>query len=366
MLQSPRSRARATCLSMLAFVGITIFIFWTPRANGAPSLLRLWHSSKPRKPYGREYHQLSSPDEINRVTNETLGFSKIFVIGLPERTDKRDALVLTSSLTGFSVEFVDGVRGDSVPEKAIPFGQNKDSLPVTYRGSWRSHMNVYHRAKFGICSDNGGRYGLLEKAAQGTRTLLLSGSNPHSPYGDDWDVLWLGHCGEIFSETLPENEGKPLYPKFLIKNDETVPPFGKVTGLVDFKAYPEFTRFIHTTGAPICSFAYALSRRGAQKVLFDLSVDRLDGHFDNALGTLCRNGASRLGDPTGLNAKCLTITPPLFFHHRPKGRVDLESDINDVGGDGQVREKGTTENIVWSARNNIRNILTDRETDSQI
>ncbi|KAK7999600.1 glycosyltransferase family 25 protein [Apiospora arundinis] len=361
---------------MLVFVGITIFIFWTPRANGAPSLLRLWHSATPRKPYGREYHKLSSPDEINRVTNETLGFSKIFVIGLPERTDKRDALVLTSSLTGFSVEFVDGVRGDSVPEKAIPFGQNKDSLPVTYRGSWRSHMNVVRsiieqNLESALIMEDDMDWDVrllpqLEKAAQGTRTLLQSGSNPHSPYGDDWDVLWLGHCGEIFSETLPENEGKPLYPKFLIKNDETVPPFGKVTGLVDFKAYPEFTRFIHTTGAPICSFAYALSRRGAQKVLFDLSVDRLDGHFDNALGTLCRNGASRLGDPTGLNAKCLTITPPLFFHHRPKGRVDLESDINDVGGDGQVREKGTTENIVWSARNNIRNMLTGREMDSQI
>lgn len=205
----------------------------------------------------------------------------------------------------------------------------------------------------------------LEKVAQGTRTLLKSNSSPHSPYGDGWDVLWLGHCGEIFSETLPENEGKPHYPKYVIKDDETVPPFGKVTGLVDFKAYPEFTRWIHTSGAPICTFAYALSYRGAQKVLFDLSVDRLDGHFDNALGTLCRNGASRLGDPTGLNAKCLTVTPPIFFHHRPKGRVDLESDINDVGGDGQLREKGTTENIVWSARNNIRNMLIGAEMESE-
>ena len=145
MLQSPRTRARGTCLGILAFVSLTVFILCTPRANGSLSSSRFWHSATDRKPYGREYHRLSSPDEINRVTNDTLGFSKVFVIGLPERTDKRDALVLTSSLTGFSVEFVDGVRGESVPEKAIPFGQNKDSLPLTYRGSWRSHINVVRR-----------------------------------------------------------------------------------------------------------------------------------------------------------------------------------------------------------------------------
>jgi len=51
-----------------------------------------------------------------------LGFEKIFAIGLPERSDKRDALALTSSLTGFKIDWVDGVKGESVPDKALPFG----------------------------------------------------------------------------------------------------------------------------------------------------------------------------------------------------------------------------------------------------
>lgn len=206
----------------------------------------------------------------------------------------------------------------------------------------------------------------LETVAKGTRTLLGSGSKPDSPYGDGWDLLWLGHCGEIFPEQLDENKGEPLYPKFVIKDDKTVPPLDKITGLVDFKSYPEFTRWVHVTGAPICSFAYALTRRGAQKVLFDLSVDRLDANFDNALGTFCRNGGSRKGDPTGLNAKCLTVTPPVFFHHRPKGLIGAESDIVDHGDESQkIREKGTSENIMWSARNNIRNMLMNTKMESQ-
>jgi hypothetical protein len=46
------------------------------------------------------YSKLPSMNQIEHVTNSTLGFEKVFVVGLPERSDKRDALALTSSLTG--------------------------------------------------------------------------------------------------------------------------------------------------------------------------------------------------------------------------------------------------------------------------
>lgn len=79
------------------------------------------------------------------IANETLGFSKILVIGLPERTDKRDALALTSALTGFHVEFVDGVKGESIPDKAVPMGVDRHKLMETNLGSWRGHMNAIRR-----------------------------------------------------------------------------------------------------------------------------------------------------------------------------------------------------------------------------
>jgi hypothetical protein len=102
-------------------------------------------SNVAEKPYGREYHGHSTPEDINRVTNGTLGFGKVFVIGLPERTDKRDAMALSAGLTGFDIEWVDGVRGDTIPDKAVPFGVDRKKLMETNLGSWRGHMNAIRK-----------------------------------------------------------------------------------------------------------------------------------------------------------------------------------------------------------------------------
>lgn len=348
--------------------------------NGVP------HPAK--KLYGKEYTGSSTPD-INRVTNDTLGFSKIFVVGLPERTDKRDALALTASLTGFHVDFVDGVRGESIPEKAVPFGIDRHALEETNLGSWRGHMNAVRRIveedlESALIMEDDMDWDVrlrsqLEEVAKGARELLSprgAPSDPHSPYGDSWDVLWIGHCGEPFPELLEENRDKPedhpgmryMRHKYVIENDPTVPPPEHTTGLVDFHANPH-TRWVHITAAPICTFAYALSQQGARKVLFDLSVDRLTGAFDNALAGLCRRSVAAVGEENaegdrGLNTRCISVTPPVFFHHKAKGRIAGDSDIHGGEGD-EVREKGTTENIVWSARNNIRNMIMGTEMESQ-
>lgn len=247
----------------------------------------------------------------------------------------------------------------------------------------------------------------LERVAHGARSILsqlpsafspsskrLDGRPPVSPFGDGWDVLWLGHCGEHFPEDLGENKGLAtddparvaMSRKYDIPRDPSVPPLDSIRGLVDFRAHPEHTRWVHVTAAPICSFAYALSQRGAQRVLFDLSIDRLGGPFDNALSWLCRRAVGSWADISraaaegvalddaemstdkgdlGLRSTCLSVTPPLFYHHRARGPMTGDSDIQTVGGNGEAREKGTTENIVWSARNNIRNMMLDRPMESQ-
>jgi hypothetical protein len=42
------------------------------------------------------------------------------VVGLKERYDRRDAIALQSTLTGFHVEYEDGLRGEDVVTKALP------------------------------------------------------------------------------------------------------------------------------------------------------------------------------------------------------------------------------------------------------
>lgn len=214
----------------------------------------------------------------------------------------------------------------------------------------------------------------LQRIVAGTRYIQKTpaGKMPKSPYGDDWDLIWLGHCGEVFPENLDEYRNLPkdnptmktISRKYVIKDDMTLPPADKIKGFQNFTANPN-TRWVHTTGGPICTFAYALSQRGARKVLYDLSVDHLLGPFDNALANLCRYGS----DKDRLRMKCVSVTPPLFFHHKAKGAVGGDSDIQAYGtgnaGSDKIREKGFTENIAWPARNNIKNMMLDLPMESQ-
>lgn len=47
-------------------------------------------------------------------------FQKIFILSMPNRSDKRDALSLSAYLTGLDIEFIDGVNGSLVSERAYP------------------------------------------------------------------------------------------------------------------------------------------------------------------------------------------------------------------------------------------------------
>jgi hypothetical protein len=69
-------------------------------------------------------------------------FEKIFVVGLPSRTDRRDGMVLQAAVSDLSIEFIDGVWGDEVPDKALPNFRGHDRLPDPSIGSWRGHMNA--------------------------------------------------------------------------------------------------------------------------------------------------------------------------------------------------------------------------------
>jgi len=107
---------------------------------------------------------------------------------------------------------------------------------------------------------------------------------------------------------------------------------------------------IHKTGAPICTFAYAVSARGAQKIIAALALKGSNLNYDNALAYFCRDNV--------LGVKCFTVEPMLFYHHRPAGSSTKDSDLVGDGSKGEVREKGFTDNIVWSTRLNVEKLIT--------
>ncbi|KAF4634552.1 hypothetical protein G7Y89_g3552 [Cudoniella acicularis] len=278
--------------------------------------------------------------DIERASNSTLGFEKVLVIGLKERTDKKDILTLQASLTGIDLTWLEAVEADKIKEKGLP---PLAYLQGNFLASWRSHINavrsiVENRYASAMIMEDDMDWDVrirnqMQDFALGIRYLtdIDESEKQLSPYGGDWDIFWPDHCREY----LPEDDDCR---RFVINDDETVAPKSEMPTLKDHLAeYPEYTRIMHKAGAPICTFAYALSARGAQKVLYHLGTRGQVSNYDNALAFMCRDG--------NLNLKCYSVEPFLFMHHRAARPLDKDSD-NLINEHDKVCEKAFTESIV--------------------
>ena len=135
---------------------------------------------------------------------------------------------------------------------------------------------------------------------------------------------------------------------YVILNDPSVPNLTNLRSdnKEEMKQFPNHSRLIHMAGEPLCSFAYAISAKGAQKLLYGTAIKELRGIFDNALSWWCTDHSQ--------NATCLVAQPPYFFHHRPAGKSNKASDIQDYGT--TVNVKGHSQNIRWSTKLNLEKL----------
>ena len=53
-------------------------------------------------------------------------FERVFLISLQERDDKLDAFTFAASLTGFSYDLIEGIKGTTIVDKALP---SLDNVP---------------------------------------------------------------------------------------------------------------------------------------------------------------------------------------------------------------------------------------------
>ncbi|KXJ85182.1 hypothetical protein Micbo1qcDRAFT_186738 [Microdochium bolleyi] len=330
---------------------------------------------------------------MDAVYNETLGFTQVIAVSLPERTDKRDALSLSSALTGFKITWQDGVKGETIPDRALPVGWNrKGGAKDTNLGSWRGHVNAIRR----IIDDDLPSALIVEddvdwdvniklqlyRFALAAKELQTKGSwlyevpfpqkdNPNpvteSPYGRHWDLLWLGSCQASFNADLPEDLSIPNdlqdNRQVFIENDDTVPSQKHRSGNNRFEwdAYPNNTRIVYVQGDHICTYAYALTQLGARRALEYMSLRGQHKNFDHHLSDLCRT--------MGNGIRCIGIVPSLFMHHRPRGLVSGDSDIGygTTGGAGSpaFRETGSTSGILYSTRLNVQRLLRGEKPEMQ-
>ncbi|KAI0863464.1 hypothetical protein F4860DRAFT_468345 [Xylaria cubensis] len=404
------------------------------------------------------------------MLNSTLGFAEIFVINLPSRRDRRDAMTMAGAVSNLNLTFLDGLRGDDSvtgfpsmgksTDKERPGAKSSHSASAGARGSWRSHMNAMQII---VARDLGStlvleddvdwdvrlktQMGTFAKAArmwldderekhrrisrlrnlkttglqrlrrllmglvppsfsEGTKkqdskaestmgpdsssevdyrraveeglerdkiTLLSNlrlntgyGTQAKSPYGDGWDILWLGHCGA----DLPTPRREPLPSRrnqfsssltISIPDDATVPapkhlkphPFALPDKLGE--VYPPHTRIVHAVNGNVCSLAYAVSQTGARKLLRRFRRKGFVDQWDLMLRDYCM-GEYEEGEKNDGPPVCLTVQPPLISHHYAGEEGASVSDIRGQGG-GLARGKKGTPYVRLSVQENLSRLV---------
>ncbi|KAK4692406.1 hypothetical protein P7C71_g4788, partial [Lecanoromycetidae sp. Uapishka_2] len=275
---------------------------------------------------------------------------------------------IAASFTGFNYDVIEGVKGEYVQNKSLPALKGlpeKEKARNNIVGCWRAHLNAAQMiVKSGLSSAllieddadwDSHLKDQLQAFAVGSQYIsgATAGQKPQSPYGDDWDLLWLGHCGARF--TPDDNR------HWVIENDATVPApnrranFGGEPNMAA-AGYDNSTRVIFRTSNGACTYSYALSYRGARRFLRGQALLKKFAPIDVGIGQMC--GAK---DP---GFKCIAPFPQLIDSHKPAGRESRDSDIGSFSAD-KVREFGYTFNIVHSMRLNMDRLLADANAPIQ-
>lgn len=186
------------------------------------------------------------------------------------------------------------------------------------------------------------------------RTSIPFSSQPSAkeePYGRDWEILWLGHCGAALPPASPNSPNR-----ITIENDPTVPEPQYLKPMTNANLdpvgslYPPHTRVVHRTNTTLCTIAYAVTQTGARRLLYEFAIRELVKGYDFALSDYC-NGLTR-GATKQTMPLCITVQPPLFSHHFSERGG---SDIMAVGAGGKPQHG--TRYVKWSVKMNLERLV---------
>ena len=168
--------------------------------------------------------------------------------------------------------------------------------------------------------------------------------NDQVPYGNGWDILWIGQC----RETIDDSRGTLAWQEFF---DNTRPKSDNYTGWGkdDTWKLTEDHRAVVWANEPLCTFAYAVSRRGAGRILEWAGAGKGEA-FDVKLMWGCK--------PDG-PLRCVTVYPEVMHQYFPPEDLEYHSAVDLENGDKFGEESddsrfeetmGSTANIIRSAR----------------
>ncbi|KAK7701432.1 hypothetical protein SLS57_011717 [Botryosphaeria dothidea] len=327
------------------------------------------------------------------TANATLGFDAILAVS-PYSTWRSDGLHTAARRTNLSVTV--SPQRPPTPEEIREFQARNlaGSLNEGSAKAWLGHLQVLEAARnyssaLIMEDDSDWDVRIHEQAAlvaEAVRNLTVPKTETREwPWGEDWDVLWLGHCGERLpyedepedvdeegehedssaapdegSEAVAQKEDLEAKVKTPSKPEEKMerrspPPPGELPGEDDYitlydstlpptigsydprmSGDSQDTRWVQHAAGPICTFAYAVTGASVARMLAMKHGN--EQAFDLWMHTRCRNRELR----------CFTVNPEMFHHHVAAG---LPSSLVN---EGQVDNGGKnyTENIMYSARCN--------------
>jgi hypothetical protein len=264
---------------------------------------------------------------------------------------KTSSLKAATDLTKLDISIL--IQPHISPDIANFFERNGDGTSVTPRkhGStlaWLAHLDllkyvVVSGFSTALIVEDGVDWDVLiamqmRRLSGSARELLKVPDMDPTPYGTDWDVIWIGHCGEKAegSEHLDNRDDSRV-------TTECFHGFSKKLWMDEI---PEGHRRLQAAVQLICTFAYAVTAAGAQNILQALGSGK-DEAFSIRLQHQCTNGSLR----------CYTVVPQVMQHYEPAQGLGYVSNINEESGfrkssSDEVLGKamGLTSNVVQSAR----------------
>ncbi|KAK3170291.1 hypothetical protein OEA41_009678 [Lepraria neglecta] len=301
------------------------------------------------------------------VANSTLGFQAIYTLALPEREDRTQPLRDAANATNLTLTVLNAVRDAEISRESWPSEWKEEEHVEGEIGCFMSHVRTWNKYPLHsqpihppptknitflpplplhrMISHNISTALILESDADwdmrihsvmrglgpAIRTLIDWPFNTShhtqppaiAPYGDSWDIIWIGHCGS-------SNEAVGNVRKYEW-NDTSVPPPDRFyrfdIGLKD-NQYTPGTRALYQFHRSTCSTAYAISIEGARKLVKYMKHAR--NSLDTSLSDTCSEEA---------NLTCLGIWPQIITATKTRSNIDHE-------GGGLKPEDGQEEKVV--------------------
>ncbi|CAG8700481.1 17873_t:CDS:2, partial [Gigaspora rosea] len=220
-----------------------------------------------------------------KESNTTFGFNFIYVVNHPDRTDRLEKVEQLSTRLFFDKEIWHTIL-DNNTYSINELNPNSELIP-SVKAHYVTHYNIYKS----IIDRGYGSALILEDDIDLELSISTIITDVHKSLPKDWELLYLGHCNNL--------EGKSSKPIIVNKVDMNSP----------YKLFK--------SEKPYCTYAYAVSRAGAYKLVEALRNPTkypIDQEFVNLIQTKKVNS--------------YTLIPPLVVHWHPSS--ESPTDISPV------------------------------------